>query len=64
MLPESQSPSFNASSQITRAGFFGKDIWFIIHPIKRTGRINLSKLCCPTSGRKYPPFKGEIRGPV
>jgi hypothetical protein len=29
---------------------------------KKTGRINLSKLCCPTSERKHPLFKGELRG--
>jgi hypothetical protein len=27
-----------------------------------TGRVNLSKLCCPASEKNYQLFKGEFRG--
>jgi hypothetical protein len=46
--------------QTMRAGF--KEIRFIIHQMKRTGRYYLSKFHCPTSERKCPLFKGEFCG--
>jgi hypothetical protein len=44
----------NAKSQIMRAGLFEeKEIWFIIHQMKRrTLRVNFAKHCWPLSERK------------
>jgi hypothetical protein len=56
VLVECQSPGLNANSQTTKAGFWGKQTK------RRTGRVNLSKLCCPTSKRKCLLFKGDFRG--
>jgi hypothetical protein len=43
--------------------FEEKEIRFIVCQMKkRTGRVNLSKLCHPTSERKCLLLKGEFRG--
>jgi hypothetical protein len=59
VLLESPSPDLSAKSEIEQ----GKEIRFITHQMKRrTGRVNLSKLCCSTSGKKYLLFQWGVQG--
>jgi hypothetical protein len=58
-LPESSMVIYKQQEQ----GFEKKEISLIIHQTKeRTGRVNLSKICHPTSKRKFLLFKGLLRG--
>jgi hypothetical protein len=60
-VPRPQCQFTNNKSKVLEE----RKIKFIIHQTKRrTGRVILSKLCCPTSERKCLLFKGEFRGSV
>jgi hypothetical protein len=56
LLAESWSPGLNFNSQIMRVGFWGKGN-MVHYSLRRTGRVNLSKLYHPTSVRK---FRGSV----
>jgi hypothetical protein len=68
VIPVTRNPGPWLQCQVTNNEsrvFEEEEIRFIIHQMmRRTVRVNLSKLCHPTFGGKCLLFKGEFRGSV